>query len=76
MSARRAASKAKKNIRDASDEFVHRLKADDERATRSAAGRAMTTSQKSKSMLRETGHRAAAAVDKAKRKLRGGIGSS
>ena len=75
MGIRRAARNAKKNVRDASSELVHRLKADEERADRSAAGRAMTTSQKAKSALRETGHRAAAGIDKTKRKLRGGIGS-
>lgn len=75
MGIRRAATKAKKNIRDASGELVHRLKADEERANRSAAGRAMTTSQKAKSALRETGQRTAAGIDRTKRKLRGGIGS-
>ena len=71
MSTRRTAQKTKKNIRDASDELVHRLKADGERAKRSVAGSAMTTTQKTKSALREAGHRTAARVDKTKRKLRG-----
>jgi len=71
MNTRRTAEKTKKNIRDASDELAHRLKADTERAKRSVGGRAMTTTQKTKSALREAGHRTAAEVDKTKRKLRG-----
>jgi hypothetical protein len=71
MSTKRTAQKTKKNIRDASDEFAHRLKAGGERAKRSVAGDAMTTTQKTKSALREAGHRTAAGVDKTKRKLRG-----
>jgi len=71
MRTRRTVEKTKKNIRDASDELGHRLKADTERAKRSVAGGAMTTTQKTKSALREAGHRTAAGVDKTKRKLRG-----
>lgn len=70
--ATRAATKAEKNLRDASDEVVHRAKASGEHIKRRVAGKTMTTGQKMRSALNEAADRTIADVDRAKRKMRGG----
>jgi hypothetical protein len=62
--------RAKKDLKDASSEYSHRVQAGAERAKRELAGDAMTTTQKTKSAVKEAGHRMAAGVDKTKRKIR------
>ena len=70
MKVKRAERKAGKNARDLSHEASHRVKAAGEHVKRGIAGDFMTASEKAGSSIKEGGHRIAADVDKAKRKLR------
>lgn len=58
------------DVADTADEVKHRGAAAEERASRQAAGRSVSTTQRAKSAVREAGHRMAAGADRAKRKIR------
>ena len=58
------------DLKDSISEIKHRVGAAGERAKRHVAGDAMTTREKAGSVVKEAGHRGAAAIDKTKRQLR------
>lgn len=62
-----------KDVQDGADEAKHRFKAGMEHGKRDAAGPEMTTTEKMDSGLKEAGHKTAAEIDKAKRKVRDNI---
>jgi len=62
-----------KDVHDTADEAKHRFKAGMEHGKRDAVGPEMTTTEKVDSSLKEAGHKTAAELDKAKRKVRDNV---
>jgi hypothetical protein len=62
--------KAVKDVRDGTDEALHRGAADAEKARREAEADEMTSGEKLESMANEAKHRAQAGVDATKRTIR------
>jgi F0F1-type ATP synthase membrane subunit b/b' len=62
--------KAVDNVKDTTNEAIHRSTADSEKAKRELAGNTMTTGEKVGSMVNQAKNSAQAEVDKAKRDVR------
>lgn len=70
MRANRKTRVAERNAGDAVSEMKHRMKAGVERGKRAVAGGAMTTRQKTASVVKETANRTAAQAARTRRQLR------